>query len=133
MGIDKVKNTDSNFSSGNDASTGASGDASAVSVDKNENADSGYDAGGGTSDMGIDEDKDVADEFGNVVANWMVGNVGKQLKVSKSKVFMAVINHKKSHLPKKNPDYKIFLNSSYSFLTSSKPKSYNSNLIIYIC
>lgn len=79
-----------------------------MSVDKNENADSGYDAGGDTSDLGIDEDKDVADEFGNVVANWMVGNVGKQLKVTKSKVFMAVINHKKSHLPKKIPTIKSF-------------------------
>lgn len=50
--------------------------------------------------MGIDEDENVDGGFDDAAARKIGRNVWKQLKVSKSKVLMAVINCKRSHLPK---------------------------------
>lgn len=57
--------------------------------------------------MHIDKDKNVGGDFGDAAADRIDGSAGKQLKVTKFKVLVAVINRKKSHLLKKTVAIKL--------------------------
>lgn len=70
--------------------------ADVVGIDEDEDIYAGTDI----SVASIDKDKNVSDGSGDTAADKVDRNIRKQLKVSKSKVFMAIINHKKSHLLK---------------------------------
>lgn len=51
--------------------------------------------------MDIDKDKNIDNRFGNTTINKIDKNIRKKLKIIKSKVFIAIINHKMFHLLKK--------------------------------
>lgn len=58
--------------------------------------------------MDIKKDEDVNKKFDNIIVNKIDRNKEKKLKTRKSKVFMAVINCKKSYLLKKILTTKLF-------------------------
>ena len=66
-------------------------------ADKNEYSGCNFDTGG---TMSVDKDKDVSNGFGNAVVDAIDRNTGKQLKVSKFKILVAIIHCKKSYLSK---------------------------------
>ena len=104
---------------------------SRTDADKDKYAISHSGTSGSADAVGIDKDKDVGGSSSSVATDGVSGSARKQLKVSKFKVLMAVINRKKSHLPKKNCGYKTLLAPPYSFLTPPNPKSYNFNPVIW--
>lgn len=53
------------------------------------------------SAVDINKDKNIDNRFGNTTINKIDENIRKKLKIIKSKVFIAIINHKKFYLPKK--------------------------------
>lgn len=58
--------------------------------------------------MGIDEDEDVGGGFDSVIASGKGKSAGKQLKLCKSKVLVAIIKCKKYYLLKKTASIKLF-------------------------
>lgn len=118
MDIDKDKNAGSNFDDGNNIGAGISNDTDVASIDKNKNANNsssdssnintaevnndknvGINSDASTTD--INKIKKISDRFGNAIADRVNKNVEKQLKISKFKVFIVIINYKKYHLSKK--------------------------------
>lgn len=84
-----------------DAGADANADAPIADADKDENASGSYDGGDDTVAAGIDEDEDIDNRSNNAIPNGVDGNNGKWLKVIQSKLFMVVVNRKKSYSPKK--------------------------------
>lgn len=74
-----------------------------MSIDKNMNASSGFGGDADVSATGINKDEDISNGFSNDTASEIDGNTRKQLKVSKSKVFIGVMNCKRSHWSEKIP------------------------------
>lgn len=83
MGIDKNQNIIS--------------DVDAAYVNEDENTNTGH----GISTAGPIKDRDVSDKFSHANVDRVGGNIKKQLKVRKSKIFIAIINLKKPYLLKK--------------------------------
>lgn len=96
MGIDKDENVDNAFD-------GSDGDG-AAGIDEDE--DTG--TSGNTSTANIDKDEDVSDRSSKAAKGGVVMNAEKQLKVSQSKVFITIINRKRSYLIKKISTIKLF-------------------------
>lgn len=72
-----------------------------MGVNKNKNANAGTDIGASDGIADINKYKDINSDFDDVIVDKVSRNVGKQLKMSKSKRFVTDINCKKSHLSKK--------------------------------
>lgn len=70
-----------------------------MGIDENEDANAGTSIN--ISAIGIDKYEDLGDGFINAAMGELSENAGKQLKMMRSKVFMAITNCKKSYLPKK--------------------------------
>lgn len=105
------------YAGGGSGITGCSssgGGAGTAGADKDEyaggsfSAASGFDSCGGAGTAGIDEDEDVDNGFGSTAAGGVGESIGKQLKVGKFKILVAVIHCKRSYLPKKTTATKLF-------------------------
>lgn len=105
MGVDEDE-----YAGGSSTDGGITG---ATGANEDKYASSSYSASGGSGGAsgagaaGIDKNEDVGNGFAIAVAGGVGGSVEKQLKVSKSKILVAIINCKKSHLPKKTMAIKL--------------------------
>ena len=83
------------------------GSAGAVGADEDEYAAGGSGAGGDVGAAGINKDEDIGNGFGGASTGKVSESATKQLKVSKSKILVAIINCKRSYLPKKTMATKL--------------------------
>lgn len=125
MYIDKKKRKNKNANNSFGISTNASNGANAISANKDKNASTGISA------TAIDKVENIDDSFDNVIASEMTKNAEKQQKMSKFKLFIAIINCKKSYLVKKKFSYKTSSVLFYILLIFSNLKSPKPNSIIY--
>lgn len=89
ISINKDKNAHNRFGNYNNANI--------ANVDKKINISTSNNTGAAN----INKEKNINNKYSNVAISKIGENIKKQLKVSKFKVFIVVINCKKSHLLKK--------------------------------
>lgn len=85
----------------------ASDSAGAMVVDKDEDKDVSTIVSASANTESDDKDENIGGDFDNTVVDKISQNVGKQLKMSEFKLFVTIINHKKSHLLKIVPATKL--------------------------
>lgn len=78
----------------------ASDSTGTMVVDKDEDKDVGTIASASANTESDDKDENTGGDFDGTVVNKISQNVGKQLKMNEFKLFVTIINHKKSHLLK---------------------------------
>lgn len=103
--INKDKNDDGGISTidiNKDKNT--SNNTYTINIDK----DKKIDAGSSADIISIDIYKNVGNKSDDNFADRISRNIKKKLKISKSKVFIAIINYKKSYLPKNILIIKLF-------------------------
>lgn len=102
---DKNENKDKDIDS--DANAGIEG------INKNKYKNAGADAAINAAVISINKHKNLGRDFDNLAADKVGKNVGKQLKISKSILYVPVINRKKFYLLKKIK--KSQLQNSFNF------------------
>lgn len=90
-----------------DGSGGAAGTDENKYAGKSFGTTGSFGSGVGSSATGIDKDKDIDSNFGSTATDRISGSVEKQLKISKFKILVTIINRKKSHLLKKTAIIKL--------------------------
>lgn len=101
MGINKYENEDKDTGDGSVVGAATIINANIMDVDKEKDKDIDASANIGSATTDVDKDEDVGNSFFNVAADKIGVNAEKQLKISKSKLFVIIINRKRSHLLKK--------------------------------
>lgn len=105
IGVDEDKSgdkdADSDFSVNGSIGSSTSANICATSTNKNKDKDAGDGVNAGTSITGVYKNEDIDSNSSSTVKGRMSENIRKQLKVSKSKLFVTIINCKKSYLLKK--------------------------------
>lgn len=96
MGLNKDKYIIDNLSSSNSVN--------AISIDKDEDIN----ISGSANTTNINKNKYISNSFADFVINKIGKNTRKQLTIRKSKIFIAIINYKKSYLLKKILAIKFF-------------------------
>lgn len=69
-----------------------------MNANKNKDKNAGVGANASISAANVNKNKDDDNSFGNVIMGEIDKNAKKLLKMSKSKLFVAIINCKKSYL-----------------------------------